>query len=236
MKMEIESSGFKLNLDGENIEVINKYGTIFEGKAEAPDGEKEKIAKKVFDEVIRQHSVQKIGSPTCIKRVMFHEPFGGIIQLQAVLPAGEDRWKVQVYDNELLFVGQYETDCIRSYEAVEWMKQRFRTVKGLPAEVFRSSLGDCTNGGISSSRRQLYIVAHRAEELYAQFEPEDIRECVAVMRMKVGDSRYVCCLPLYRKNRWHMAGGNFLYASDARFKELTGVPYPISIHDRYEGK
>lgn len=236
MKMEIEKSGFKLNLDGEDIKVSNKYGMVFEGKAEAPDDEKEKLAERIFAEVIQKHSVQEIGSPTCIKKVVFYEPFGGIIQLQAVLPAGEDCWRVQVYDNELLYVGQYETDCIRSYEVTEWMKRKFRTVKGLTAEVFRSSLGDCTNGGISSARRRLYILAPCAEQLCVPFEPEDIRECVEVIHRNVGHLMYVNCRPLYCKNRWYMAGGNFLYTSDSRFQEITGVPYPISIHDRYEGK
>lgn len=36
--------------------------------------------------------------------------------------------------------------------------------------------------------------------------------------------------------RWYMAGGNFLYTSDSRFREITKSKYPISIHDRYEGR
>ena len=27
------------------------------------------------------------------------------------------------------------------------------------------------------------------------------------------------------------AGGNFLYTSDCRFKEITGIEYPVPIHD-----
>lgn len=33
-----------------------------------------------------------------------------------------------------------------------------------------------------------------------------------------------------------MAGGNILYTSDSRFKQITGISYPIAIHDRYEGR
>lgn len=35
---------------------------------------------------------------------------------------------------------------------------------------------------------------------------------------------------------WYMAGGNILYTSDSRFKQITGISYPIAIHDRYEGR
>jgi hypothetical protein len=31
-----------------------------------------------------------------------------------------------------------------------------------------------------------------------------------------------------------MDGGNYLTRSDSRFSEITGVPYPVAIHDRYE--
>lgn len=44
------------------------------------------------------------------------------------------------------------------------------------------------------------------------------------------------CKPAYCRKRWYMMGGNFLYTSDSRFKEITGISYPIAIHDRYEGR
>lgn len=47
---------------------------------------------------------------------------------------------------------------------------------------------------------------------------------------------YVDCKPAYCRKRWYMAGGNILYTSDSRFKQITGISYPIAIHDRYEGR
>ena len=53
---------------------------------------------------------------------------------------------------------------------------------------------------------------------------------------KLQDKEYIDCKPAYCRKRWYMMGGNFLYTSDSRFKEITGISYPIAIHDRYEGR
>lgn len=68
------------------------------------------------------------------------------------------------------------------------------------------------------------------------FEPEDIRQCVYIERREVMGKEYIDCKPAYCRKRWYMMGGNFLYTSDSRFKEITGISYPIAIHDRYEGR
>jgi hypothetical protein len=93
-------------------------------------------------------------------------------------------------------------------------------------------LGDCTNGGISSYRDELYIISDQK----GPFEPRDIRECVYIENREIIGSGYVDAKPLYYPRRWYMAGGNFLYTCDSRYKDITGISYPVSIHDRYEGR
>ena len=91
--------------------------------------------------------------------------------------------------------------------------------------------GDCTNGGISAERRELYIL-----DSDGPFEPSDIRECVIVERKMILGHEHINAKPVYCQNKWYMMGGNFLYTSDSRFREYTGLSYPIPIHDRYEGR
>lgn len=89
-----------------------------------------------------------------------------------------------------------------------------------------------TDSGISSCQRELYVLAAQK----GPFEPEDIRQCVYIERREVMGKEYIDCKPAYCRKRWYMMGGNFLYTSDSRFKEITGISYPIAIHDRYEGR
>lgn len=102
----------------------------------------------------------------------------------------------------------------------------------LREELQASSLGDCTNNGISSYARELYIL----DTQKGPFEPDDIRQCVYIEKREVMGQEYVDCKPAYCRKRWYMAGGNILYTSDSRFKQITGISYPIAIHDRYEGR
>lgn len=84
----------------------------------------------------------------------------------------------------------------------------------------------------SKGERELYVLAAQK----GPFEPEDIRQCVYIERREIMGKEYIDCKPAYCRKRWYMMGGNFLYTSDSRFKEITGISYPIAIHDRYEGR
>lgn len=83
-----------------------------------------------------------------------------------------------------------------------------------------------------SYARELYIL----DAQKGPFEPDDIRQCVYIEKREIMGQEYVDCKPAYCRKRWYMAGGNILYASDSRFKQITGISYPIAIHDRYEGR
>lgn len=141
-------------------------------------------------------------------------------------------YMVQEFDNELVFMGELWSGCKYPDEVLDWMKSNYEIESCLTAEVYRSSLGDCTNNGISSYARELYIL----DAQKGPFEPDDIRQCVYIEKREIMGQEYVDCKPAYCRKRWYMAGGNILYTSDSRFKQITGISYPIAIHDRYEGR
>ena len=144
----------------------------------------------------------------------------------------DDTYMVQEFDNELVFMGELWSGCKYPDEVLDWMKSNYEIESCLTAEVYRSSLGDCTNNGISSYARELYIL----DAQKGPFEPDDIRQCVYIEKREIMGQEYVDCKPAYCRKCWYMAGGNILYTSDSRFKQITGISYPIAIHDRYEGR
>ena len=181
----------------------------------------------------QQHSISEKGNPTCVKKVAYDGERKEYIQLQAVLPVGEDYWTVQKFDNELVYMGEVWSGCKYRDEVTDWMRTNFDIESCLMAGVYRDNkLGDCTNNGISAHASDLYILA----EQKGPFEPEDIRQCVYIEWRNCCGEQYIDCKPAYFPKRWYMAGGNFLYTSDSRFREITKSKYPISIHDRYEGR
>lgn len=110
---------------------------------------------------------------------------------------------------------------------------------GIHAYVYRSDLGDCTNGGISSKAKGLTIV-----NANGPFEPDDNHPAAmlvshvnhAVIRPAEKDSEGV----YHPVNKWWMFGGNYAATSDSRFGEaverLLGRKFygAVPIHDRCE--
>lgn len=232
--MRIEKEGFVLNLEGTWCEISNKYGVQEHGdvavnEEDIPEG----YAEKKLDQFIGTHKVRGfMKAENCEKKVAFDPETKEYIQLQAVLPVGADYWVVQKFDNELVYMGEIWSGCKYQDEVKNWMQSNFDIESCLTAYVFRNPLGDCTNDGISKNRRELYIISDQK----GPFEPQDIRECVYIEWREVMGEKYIDCKPLYCSKRWYMAGGNFLYTSDSRFKDITKSKYPIAIHDRYEGR
>ncbi len=106
-------------------------------------------------------------------------------------------------------------------------------------QIYKSPLGDCTNGGISSTRKHLILFnpSLSKEEVFSIIKEKnfDINDCVQTVLYK----DYVKAVPislLYSESPvWYMYGGNHLYSSDSRFKEVTGgCKQPIFLHDRVE--
>jgi len=106
----------------------------------------------------------------------------------------------------------------------------------LPLDVLskRGSTYDCTGNGVSVTSK-LYIEhpdGHVTEEDLDNLRA--IGERVAVMviaEKKVGKVYY----NIREKDdkRWLMFGGNFAWSGDSRARSL--IPYPLPIHDRFEG-
>ena len=225
--------GFVLHLEGTWCEISNKYAVLESGdvavnEEDIPAG----FAEKKLDRYIETHKIRGYGKVDgCVKRVACDERTKEYIQLQAV-KLDDDTYMVQEFDNELVFMGELWSGCKYPDEVIDWMKSNYEIESCLTAEVYRSSLGDCTNNGISSYARELYIL----DTQKGPFEPDDIRQCVYIEKREVMGQEYVDCKPAYCRKRWYMAGGNILYTSDSRFKQITGISYPIAIHDRYEGR
>lgn len=232
--MRIEKDGFVLNLEGTWCEISNKYGVqeygdVAVNETEIPEG----YAEKKLDQFISTHKAREfMKNENCEKRIALDPETKGYIQLQAVVLKGDDAYTVQKFDNELTFMSETWSGCKTKDEVLKWMRSNYEIESCLTAEVYRNELGDCTNGGISSYQRKLYILAAQK----GPFEPEDIRQCVYIESREIMGKEYINCKPAYCRKRWYMMGGNFLYTSDSRFVEITGISCPIAIHDRYEGR
>lgn len=232
--MRLEKNGFVLHLEGTWLEISNKYGVLEYGDVAAKQEDvQEGYAENKLDDFIRQHSICEKSNPTCIKKVAFDVKGKEYIQLQAILPVNGDYWLIQKYNNELVYMGEEWSGCKFREEAQDWMRTNFCIESCLTAGVYRDNrLGDCTNNGISAYASDLYIMSAQK----GPFEPEDIRQCVYIEWREVCGEQYIDCKPAYFPKRWYMAGGNFRYTSDSRFREITKSKYPIPIHDRYEGR
>lgn len=101
------------------------------------------------------------------------------------------------------------------------------------ANVLRHSTNgepwDCTNGGVTATADAVLLLAPGAPV------PEGCRLPVlrVVPRPHFGD---VIAVPLEHKKRevGPMDGGNFVHTCDSRYREVTGVWYPLAVHDRFE--
>lgn len=94
---------------------------------------------------------------------------------------------------------------------------------GMIVSVYRNSLGDCTNGGISKTADQLCVV-----NCDGPFSPRDDLPAVLLEISKHGVMRLIPAQPRAVHGDgweptpgWFMNGGNFGSTSDQRFCELV---------------
>lgn len=221
-------------MEGTWYEISGPDGVVESGSMDITGMEEKdakKKAKRYFSDFIKGHTVATMEHDSTVKFVAWDQERKDYIQLQSIKTGEADYYIIQEYNNDLVFLKEYETDVWYHDEIKGYIKGRYEVQRGLPAEVFRSELGDCTNGGISSEARELYILGCETSPFY----PTDLRQCVTIEGSDVMGEHYVSVKPVVHRKRWYMAGGNFLYTSDSRYKEITGISYPVSIHDRYEG-
>lgn len=228
-----ERSGLTFHLEGTWYEISGPEGVVSCGSADTEGKTEDEIRDMVsrhFLKFIEEHTV-KDNFSKCFKAVAYSAARGDYIQPQAIKPDESGCVILQEYNSSLVFIRERELNCRYYPEAEQKIKEMFDVQTGLPVEVYKSGDGDCSNGGISSERNRLYIIGKGFP-----FMPKDIRECVKLESKEVGCVSYVNAKPLYFPKRWYMMGGNFIYTTDSRFSEMTGIRYPIPVHDRYEGK
>ena len=102
-------------------------------------------------------------------------------------------------------------------------------MKYLPVNVFRSSLGDCTNGGVTADDDSLFVVP--CEDGFLTDEGLADRHNVVILEpAEIMGSLYFKPSTITGHS---MAGGNFVYTSDSRFSR-TYSKQPVRVHDRVE--
>jgi len=95
--------------------------------------------------------------------------------------------------------------------------------------VYKNSLGDCTNHGLTSKYDHLNLYYGQLNEEEINELPED--SLILIERVLWGEpAHYAVPVEIYKSGRHSMAGGNFVYTSDSRFPEKA----PLSVHDRVE--
>lgn len=100
--------------------------------------------------------------------------------------------------------------------------------------TLRNSIGDCTNGGETAHNARFVLYTWRMSRAAVLLDAQRLgflpSEVLHACRNEVC-GEYVADV-ITRRHAWHMAGGNFVFSPDARYREVTGVAYPISVHDR----
>ena len=105
---------------------------------------------------------------------------------------------------------------------------------GLSADIYRCSLGDCSNDGISSRHTQVCIV-----NIDGPDKPSSDQPAAELVVRQTNSGKHVYAVPCDLKGK-SMAGGTFVHTSDSRFSaavsKLLGYRsnYPVALHDRVE--
>jgi hypothetical protein len=111
---------------------------------------------------------------------------------------------------------------------------------------------DCTANGVTKQFDFFYLIKQPTKDEGGDYTKEELADFVKehqtisssllfVETLLYGfdETRYVRAIPyenIYDRNPKvnYMAGGNFVYTSDSSYRDITGVEYPISVHDRRE--
>lgn len=106
-------------------------------------------------------------------------------------------------------------------------------MKALSVEIFTSSIGNCSNHGISSRFREILIPCEDGP-IYVDEENPPENLCKIVKR-DLGFCEHIHVEPWNKPNGagW-MYGGTVVDSSDSRWHRATGINYPLHLHDRCE--
>lgn len=114
-------------------------------------------------------------------------------------------------------------------------------INTLSVNVYRFPYGDCTNDGISGRFSDLALACPSGPDSFDSDVSVPLNFCM-VERREIGRMIYLDIVPatidengrIVKRPGWWMYGGNIAETSDSRFHELTGISYPLKIHDRRE--
>ena len=93
--------------------------------------------------------------------------------------------------------------------------------------VYRTNYtGDCTLGGVSGRVETLYVPHPRGNHEAPAVE-------LQLLPQAKGLALNFVPVTLEHSGAWSMFGGNFVWTTDSRFRELYG-DRPVAVHDRVE--
>lgn len=100
--------------------------------------------------------------------------------------------------------------------------------------TLRSALGDFTSGGLTSQSDQFEVFA--PDLSFAQVADYCLQKQMNIKKVLklVRCENYIHAEPIIDRHKWYMAGGNYIHTCYTRFEELTGIRYPVPVHDRTE--
>lgn len=115
-------------------------------------------------------------------------------------------------------------------------------IRTLTVDVYRFPLGDCTNNGISGRFQTLQLACPEGNNTFDSSVSVPLNFCMVERRKICGGQTYMDIVPaavdasgnVVKRPGWWMNGGNIASTSDSRFHEMTGINYPLCIHDRKE--
>jgi hypothetical protein len=105
--------------------------------------------------------------------------------------------------------------------------------------VYRWSLGDCTNYGITSKHDSLYLYSGDRDECMKDAEKEGIIDKALWLNKRIlwGEKHYFAePLVLPDIDGLGMMGGNYVCSCDSRYGRMIEDPCsrPLPVHDRFE--
>lgn len=115
-------------------------------------------------------------------------------------------------------------------------------IRCLSVSVYRDASGaDCTNSGISSHFSDLLIYCPDGPRCFWSEQETPLNFCMIRKRALFGEV-VADIIPamvddlghVVPRPGWWMHGGNCADSCDSRFREQSGVWYPLHIHDRRE--
>ena len=112
------------------------------------------------------------------------------------------------------------------------MLQEYRDY--MTAEVYKFPLGDC--GGISDVVKNVTIFKEntKLEDIVELHKQTDMPLCKMFVVTDCNGYKRAEHVQELLEHKCVMCGGNYAYTSDSRFKDIAGIKYPVSLHDRCE--